>query len=244
MEYLINYAKPISPPHTHKYYEIIVYTRGRGIFHANGKDIEVTPGKIIIIPPGTEHGAAPVDEDFERIYISGPFQHMFNLQLPTVVVDNAAGEGLELAKILYKNRFSNQEYITALIGAFAHFLLDRINMENEIFLAIKDIVEEVTDCFHDSGTDLSAILRRSGYSEDYIRAQFKKITGKTPTEFLTKMRIAHARYLIDTYRNSIPLSDIAGQCGYTDYVYFSRRFKQVMGLSPRSYLKDVTDFRK
>lgn len=51
MDYLINLIKKESPPHKHKNYEIIVYTRGEGILHTNKKDIETAPGKIIIIPP-------------------------------------------------------------------------------------------------------------------------------------------------------------------------------------------------
>ena len=30
-------------------------------------------------------------------------------------------------------------------------------------------------------------------------------------------------------------AEIAEKCGYTDYVYFSRRFKQITGISPREY---------
>ena len=101
--------------------------------------------------------------------------------------------------------------------------------------AEKEIISEITDNFYDSNIDLGYILRRSGYAEDYVRAHFKKITGKTPTEFLTKIRIHHACYLIDIYRNSMSLSQIAEKCGYTDYIYFSRKFKQIKGISPQKY---------
>lgn len=242
MDYLINLIKKTSPPHKHKNYEIIVYTRGKGVFRANTKEIETAPGKIMIIPPGTAHSSLSVSKHFERIYINGEFNHLFKMTSPTVIFDSPNSEGLELARMIYNNRFSNREYITSLISAFTHFLLSRINIENEIFLATKNIIEEITDNFYDYDIELSSILKKSGYSEDYIRAQFKKITGKTPTEFLTETRISHACYLIDTYRNSVSLADISEKCGYTDYVYFSRRFKQIMGVSPRKYIEDVMDF--
>ena len=238
MDYIVNLIKDISPPHKHKNYEIIIYTKGCGVFCSGEKDIEVSPGKIIIIPPGVVHQSSKLNACFERIYISGDFNHIFNLTSPAVIIDNANGEGLELAKMIYRNRFSNHEYIAALINAFMHFILDRIKMENEVFLAIKQITEEITDNFYNYDMDLCSLLKKSGYSEDYIRAQFKKITGKTPTEFLTETRISHACYLIDTYRNSISLNEISEQCGYTDYIYFSRRFKQVIGVSPRKYKDD------
>ena len=136
------------------------------------------------------------------------------------------------------NRLSDSEYVTALVNAFTHFLLRNIKVEDEVFSSIREITEKITENFYDYNLDLNSLLNNSGYSEDYIRAQFKKITGTTPTEFLTKVRISHACYLIDTYKTAFSLADVAEKCGYNDYVYFSRRFKQVMGISPRKYRED------
>ena len=93
--------------------------------------------------------------------------------------------------------------------------------------------------FHDPDLDLAALLRESGYAEDYIRAGFKRVMGMTPTAFLIQMRIRHACYLIDTFRNTLSLSEIGERCGYVDYVMFSKKFKEVMGMSPRAYKKDT-----
>lgn len=236
MNFLINLAKDPSAPHKHAYYEIVVFTKGNGVFHASENDIGVSPGKIIIIPPHTIHYSTKNVEDFERIYIGGDFNQFFNMDTPTVILDNSENEGALLAKMLYRNRYSTPEYVSTLVNAFTHFLLKNIKMENSIFSATKNIAEEISNDFYNCNIDLCSILAKSGYAEDYIRAQFKKIMGKTPTEFLTHIRINHACYLIDTYRHSLSLSEIAEKCGYTDYVYFSRRFKQITKVSPRKYL--------
>ena len=34
------------------------------------------------------------------------------------------------------------------------------------------------------------------------------------------------------------VAEIAEKCGYTDYIYFSRKFKQITGKSPRAYMED------
>ena len=101
--------------------------------------------------------------------------------------------------------------------------------------AVQEIVFEISQGSFDSQIDLALILSESGYSEDYIRSCFKKITGKTPNEFLTDIRIKNACFLIDIYKNKISLSEISERCGYLDYIYFSKRFKSVMGMSPREY---------
>ena len=240
MNYLINLIKDVSHPHKHKVYEIIIYLRGRGFFCTDKKEIETAPGKIIIIPPGTVHYSLDSGEIAERIYINGDFTHVFELSSPTVIADNSKSEGLELAKMIYDNRFADSDYLNALINAFVHFLLIRIKIDNEIFSTIKSITQEITDNFYDCDIDICAMLKKSGYSEDYIRAQFKKAMGKTPTEFLTETRISHACYLIGTYKSSVPLNVISEKCGYTDYIYFSRRFKQIMGISPRKYLEEMS----
>ncbi len=239
MNFLINYTSKISAPHKHPNYEIIIYTKGSGIFHSSGKDIEAIPGKIIIVPPKTVHYSSKTGDSFERIYIDGDFNQFFNLDAPTVIGDNAGNEGALLAKMIYCNRYSTPDYVAALVNAFTHFLLKNIKMESNIFKATKNIAEEISNDFYNCNINLSSILAKSGYAEDYIRAQFKAIMGKTPTEFLTQIRINHACYLIDTYRHSLSMAEIAEKCGYTDYVYFSRKFKQITNMSPRRYLEEI-----
>jgi len=154
-----------------------------------------------------------------------------------VVLDNAENEALRLGKIIYQNRHIDPEYASLLLKALIHFLLRNLEIEDEIFASTRSIAEYISTHFHDCNINLHALLQASGYAVDYIRAHFKKNTGKTPTEFLTEIRITHACHLIDIYQNHISLSDLAERCGYTDYAYFSRRFKHFTGICPRQYMK-------
>ena len=236
MDYTVNLVSEGFRPHKHNKYEIIAYMRGTGTLFVAGREIEIKPRKIVIIPPYTEHFSVKNEETFERIYINGDFEHIFKFNSIVEISDNNQNEGLNLIKMIYDNRFSNHEYLTALINAFAHFLLSVSNIENEISVEIKNIITEISDNFSNCDISLNTLLKNSGYAEDYIRAEFKKVTGYTPNKFLTKLRISHACYLIDMYKKSIPLTVISEKCGYTDYVYFSRKFKEIMGVSPRKYM--------
>lgn len=237
MSYIINVGEGKFPQHKHKEYEIAVYTKGKAIYHTEERDIEVSRGKITIAPPGIEH-STEICDGIERIYIRGEFNQVFHFTSAVAISDNSKGEGLLLAKMIYENRYENPEYVSALVNALAHFLLRSVKMDDEISLVIKEIINQITANFYDSNLNVTELLEKSGYAEDYIRAQFKKITGRTPIEFLTKVRISHACYLIDSYKNTLSLSEIAEKCGYVDYVYFSRRFKQIVGVSPRQYMKE------
>ena len=103
--------------------------------------------------------------------------------------------------------------------------------------SVQTIISEISQHAFDSQIDLALILRESGYSEDYIRSCFKETTGKTPNEFLTEIRIKHACFLIGMYHDELSLSEISERCGYLDYIYFSKKFKAIMGMSPREYKK-------
>ena len=70
-------------------------------------------------------------------------------------------------------------------------------------------------------------------SPNYLAHLLKKQTGRTFTELLTERRLEHARALLagsDTL-----IREIAHQSGFHDEAYFSRRFRQEAGLTPRQF---------
>ncbi|WP_046215744.1 ABC transporter substrate-binding protein [Paenibacillus wulumuqiensis] len=72
-------------------------------------------------------------------------------------------------------------------------------------------------------------------SPKYFVDLFKKTFQQSAMEYLTDIRIAHAkRYLTETGQR---LRDIAVKVGYSDEFYFSRKFKKEVGVSPSEYAK-------
>lgn len=237
MSYIVDFLKGATPPHKHENYEIIIFTKHKNTLHTLNTDFSVGPGKIAIIPPGTVHHSTGPQTDFGQIYIRGDFNQFFFITSPMVVSDNAENEALRLSKIIYQNRHIDPEYVNILQLALIHFLLRNIEVEDKISAVTRSIAEYISTHFYDSNINLNDLLKSSGYAEDYIRAKFKENIGKTPIEFLTEIRITHACHLIDIYKKHISLSDIAERCGYTDYVYFSRRFKHITGICPKKYIE-------
>ena len=238
MDFIINYSSASGIPHKHTNYEIYICTGGEGVFWCEEYEKEITEGTILIVPPETAHRVT-TETTVDRIYIAGEFNQFFNLNTVNILHDNEKGEGLFLAKMIYDSRHGNFEYLSALINAFVHFILCNMKMDNKIHASIKEIANKISNEFSNCELSLSELLTESGYSEDYIRSQFKYITGKTPTEFLSTIRITHACFLIDTYRGTVPLTKISEQCGYLDYVYFSKKFKEITGVSPRKYTETI-----
>ena len=222
------------PMHTHKNYEIMLYLDGKGYMRTELGNIPFEVGTIVIVPPNIKHGSTS-GNGFRNISIEGDFEAYFRFDTVKSFLDNEIQEGKMLAEMIYENRYGNDTYLASLCTAYVCFLMQRFELDSAMQRSVKKITDVISQNAFDPQIDLTLILSQSGYSEDYIRSCFKKITGKTPSEFLTDIRIKHACFLIDIYKNKISLSEISERCGYLDYIYFSKRFKSVMGMSPREY---------
>ena len=222
------------PLHTHSHHEIMYYIEGEGHMRTAVGDFPFRPGTVIIVPPCVEHGSASKN-GFRNISILGEFERYLNFDRVIYLEDTDTHESGMLAKLIYENRFGNKTYLESLCTAYICFLMQCFDIENNIDRTIKKIISEISEQAFDPAINLTGILKKSGYSEDYIRSVFKRSTGKTPHEFLTDIRMNHADFLIDVYKNELSLSEIAEKCGYWDYVYFSKKFKSFKGVSPKAY---------
>lgn len=228
----------LYPMHKHSRFEIAFYHDTTGELTTNDAKYSFYPGSAVIIPPDTYHSSYSKNV-LDGIYIQGDFANVLHVKKPVVVKDNASCEAQQLARMIYSNRYGNKEYISSLCDALLHFLAANIKFSDEITDAVNRIIKEITEHSFDPCINLTDILNKSGYAEDYIRARFKKVTGKTPHAFLADIRISHARFLLDVYGQTLSLSTISENCGYTDYVYFSKKFKEVTGVSPKKYRSTV-----
>lgn len=229
------------PLHKHDKFEIMIYLSGNGFMKTSDGNYEFSPGTIIIVPPEIYHGSSS-ENGFKNISIVGDFEQYLFFEKTVVSHDNESGEGRALAAILYNNRYFNNNYLSAVCTSFVYFVLQNLSIDDSINIEMNKIITEITQNFYDADIDLSELLRKSGYAENYIRTRFKEITGKTPKSFLRDVRIKHACYLIKIYANKISLSQICEQCGYTDYIYFSKKFKEAMGVSPTAYKNNFHTF--
>lgn len=222
------------PMHAHKNYEIMLYLEGTGYMHTEQGDFSFCEGTVVIVPPNVRHGSVS-EAGFKNISVESDLKGYWQFDTVKSFSDNDAREGKALAQLIYENRFGNGTYLAALCTAYFYFLSQRLEIDDTIQTRVLSMMSEITKNAFDSQIDLASILSKSGYSEDYMRSCFKKITGKTPNGFLTEIRIKHACFLIEVYRSELSLSEISEQCGYLDYVYFSKKFKSVTGMSPREY---------
>ena len=81
---------------------------------------------------------------------------------------------------------------------------------------------------------LAQIARHTHVSVSTLSHRYRKETGSTPMQALTRLRIAHARALL---LRGLPLKAVAQRLGFTDAFHLSKTFKTVEGVSPREFLR-------
>lgn len=85
---------------------------------------------------------------------------------------------------------------------------------------------------------LQDMCRHVLMSTSYFSLVFKQFTGETFVEFLTRVRMEHAKALLQ--HSTLKLYEIASKVGYADPNYFSLLFKKVAGITPREYREKQT----
>lgn len=76
-------------------------------------------------------------------------------------------------------------------------------------------------------------------SSGYLSILFRKETGYTVLEYLTRVRMEKARDLV-LQVPAMQIKEIAEQLGYNNVQGFIRHFKKYYGVTPMAYRKTIT----
>ena len=85
----------------------------------------------------------------------------------------------------------------------------------------------------DRNLKLREIAQAVGLSEYYCDRQFKKSLGITPHQYLTRYRIDRAKQLLK--QQNLSIAQIAQKCGFSSQSYFTKQFRQIVGVTPKVY---------
>ena len=113
-------------------------------------------------------------------------------------------------------------------------------VRSKVNLNVHEVVERIYQyiCQHyTEAVSFEQLSRKFGYHASYISNTFTGIKGISPMKLMTNLRIAKAREMLAD--SKWPLKEIAAMTGYNDVNYFSRIFKEVVGVSPKQYRKNI-----
>lgn len=102
----------------------------------------------------------------------------------------------------------------------------------------RQVVSATLSALYESPTRFHSVedlARSCGYSVSWFRTLCLKLTGEKPINLLVKARIEHAKnYLAHTGHT---IGEIAEMLGYDNIYYFSRQFREVVGITASNYRK-------
>jgi YesN/AraC family two-component response regulator len=89
------------------------------------------------------------------------------------------------------------------------------------------------------GVYLEDVAQAVGYSPAYLTSLVQEKTGRTVKQWLIERRMAQARKLLQSTTDTIRI--VAERSGYSDPGYFTRQFRQIHGVTPNVWRKNVAN---
>ena len=98
---------------------------------------------------------------------------------------------------------------------------------------LKKAMEVVEKYIDDTSFGLPVFCEEMNYGKTQLNYKIKGVTGMTPNEFIRMIRLKKAATLIK--QKGVNISEVAYMVGFSNPNYFSTCFKEMYGVSPRSY---------
>lgn len=96
-----------------------------------------------------------------------------------------------------------------------------------------ELMAYICQNFGDYSLSVELLADHFGLSEKTVRQILKERTGGSLTGYITGLRMDYVkRRLADT---DIPIRELIGEVGYTDVSSFTRKFRQLEGVTPGQY---------
>jgi AraC-like DNA-binding protein len=233
------YLLDISKAHSHNYWEIVLNLEGEGTTVVGDKRFEFYPGTIICQPPNELHSKVS-ETKFKDIFIRVRDFDISPKKDALAFTDNEE-KSFETLLFLALRAFHKKEInyaaiVDSLYDAMYQLLVgwsNNVKAKNENVELFKN---DLIDNFTNPEYQICDAIEKMPFCKDYFRRCFKKETGMTPISYLINLRVEYAKKLLSQRgENNHTISDIALISGFYDYHYFSRVFKNIVGVTPQEY---------
>ncbi|RXM51532.1 MULTISPECIES: AraC family transcriptional regulator [unclassified Chryseobacterium] len=219
-----------------------------------GESILVAPGETMVIdfPEADETPTQCISLSLNPDFIENSLNHL-NYHFPKA--DEASQWNIQLDEYFL---FNNQALASATNNIMRIAMDDNSQKDIMADFALKELLIRLMQTQARSMVERNIVKNKSriGFAVDYIKRNlhqklsiesiaklayvsksnffkmFKDELGTSPNDFILQERISKAKELLAT-QNSI--KETAYQTGFSDTNYFTRVFKQLEGITPKSY---------
>lgn len=245
--------------HWHGDTEFIRVISGELTIILDNRHYVATAGDVFIVNPETMHGAVPRDCVYDCIVFRLDFLRTGNAECDAFIdaltggstlIDEkiAVGEAQDSVLAMFSAlsergdgfRFRVIASLMALLavvrerGLYSSAVERKSEREEKNVTKLKRAVTYIRERYNEEIT-LEDIASATGFSTKYFCSFFRRMTDKTPIEYLNVYRIEKAARRLLSTDDSV--TDIAYSTGFNDLSYFIKTFKAVKGTTPNTYRK-------
>ncbi|MNO41636.1 putative response regulatory protein [compost metagenome] len=160
------------------------------------------------------------EQQMIKLQEDNPFNEMYQLIKKVETVDEMKGIVLAFYAKITENMSAIQHMQTVSYNKYTIQAIEQIKRLYTNNISLQDIADEL---------DINAT---------YLSKIFKADTALGFTEYLNRHRIEQAKHLIQSKKYRV--KEIYGQVGFNQYNYFFKVFRQLTGLTPVEYEKQIT----
>lgn len=228
---------------------------GKGTFICNNKKYHLQAGDFFFIDPEAtiEYIADNFDPwAFYYVGFRGPLAATY-LSRTSITKNNPTFNNQKEGEFI-RNKFSeliqvslisedNDMQLTAIIIEILYYMSQAYprhkieSPENSRNILFNKAAYFLKNNF-DSNIKISDLASYLNIDRSYLHKIFKKECGLSPKEFLTHVRISHAKYLL--INTNSPIKIISNSVGIEDSSNFMKLFKQTERITPSEYRKHHT----
>ena len=241
--------------HWHTEPEFVYIAQGRYEVYDPQGNYTIHEGDLCLFPPGKEHCIRAIDSTSEywTIYFSLDlismqdshfFQQAFvapmrsgSLHIPPVI--HTTQKMAESLAVMMDTDKENYQKFSALIDLCSQIM--PLCSQQSTSLQIPAEHSAVQQCHfyisanYASKLTLEELAAHVHLHPNYLCHLFKENTGQTVFDYLTHVRIHHARILLR--ETKLTIAQIAYQTGFSGVDYFTKKFKESMNMTPTQYRK-------
>ena len=252
------------PEEKHTFYEFVYVDNGNIHCHLEERDIELTQGDFLLIPPHNRHYYYNTEEFSAALFIvcfrcgseilsileqkiSLPKE--LKLLLADIVQESKNAFQFPFnrkLKPLENPLYASQQLVENNIEKLLIHLVRNETNQNESIQFVMDSVEKEHNLIDDilallnshlySRITLEYISQQTYYSKAYLNNIFNKHMGTSIMQYYNTLKIKEAKKLL---RNEQAPSSIALQLGFESATYFTKVFKRQTGMTPSAYKKQI-----
>ena len=220
--------------------------KGKGYFETGGKSYAVSAGDVFAIYPGEKicyyaDTKTPWTNGWINFVGKGAGELLTRTGITKASTILSVKSEKPINTLMHCLKYVNSgSYIQTRLSAYVLEFLSLIEEKNKHFDTLSKREKYVSSAisymeyYFSDGISASDVSNYLGLERTYFYRIFKKETGVSPTDFLTKLRIGKAKQLITSGES---FSEVASAVGIIDIYYFSKLFTKETGITPSAYRK-------